>query len=255
MVVGLGIAAVSILAALNGWPSVSAGFTTLQPYGLQAGAAVIGVVLSLLVLAFSVGLNAALSHTWLPSRRADGGRARWLGLGLGILIAGLFAALAQVPRSTAPDWPSYASLVTFAPALEAVLTPLMDLFLGATVLLLIAAILEQRTRGWREGRSLPALGLLVLGLALMQSWASESVGLWLLLGTLGAIGMLSLYRAARLTGWAILPWVVCGMVIVEQVEQWIASPGVGTILTGLVGVALLLAVATRWDRSLALDNG
>jgi membrane protease YdiL (CAAX protease family) len=251
MVVGFGVAIVSILAALNGWPSVSAGFTTLQPYGLQAGAAIIGVVLSLLVLAFSVGLNAALAHTWLPGRRADGGLARWLGLGLGLLVAGLFAALALIPRSTAPDWPSYGSLVTFAPAAEALLTPLMDLFLGATVLLLIVAILEQRTQGWRKGRSLPALGLLVLGLALMQSWASESLALWLLFGVIAAVGMLSLYWLAREAGWAVLPWVVCGMVIAEQAEVWIASPGVGTVLAGLLGVALLLAVAVRWDRSLA----
>jgi hypothetical protein len=251
---GLGAAALSGLTALNQWPSVAAGFTTTQPYGLQAGAVAVGMVLFTMVLALSVGLGAGLAHTWLPSRGAIAKSAPRTGLQVGVFAAGLLAAASLIPRSTPPGWPEYSSAATFLPVLDLALSPLLTLLLGTTALLLVVAVLEHRTKGWKERRALPMVGLLVLGLAFMMSWSQESMILWILLGVTGSAGIFGLYRVTRASHWAIIPWIVCATTVAEGASRVWAAPQASNVVGGVVGMILVVAVAARWSRGLAVSG-
>jgi hypothetical protein len=249
--VGLTVAAVSGVTALNEWPSVVSSFTTAQPFGLQAGAVAVGMVLFTAFLALSIGSAAGLAHTWLPSRRAADGPGPWPGVGLGLMVVGLLAAEAVMPASGPPGWSGYSSSITMLPALDLALSPLMDFLLGTTVLLLVVAALERWTRGWRERRILSLAGLFFLGVGATVSWSHESVLVWIAVGTLATACVFGLYWAARVLHWAVIPWVLAVATMAEQVGRIPTLPRDWNLAGSLLGVLLVIAVARRWARGLS----
>lgn len=250
LVVG-GSAAVT---TLNGWPAVMAQLNTAQPLRTQLFIAAVGVGIAILAMAGTIALGVGMAHTWRRPAPPPSERVGWIGAAAGVAAAGLGALAARLGPSLTPARPELEGAVAYVPAVNAALDPVMDLVVGAAVLLVLVVVLDRLTDGWRQARAAGVTGLLVVGVAMAGSLFDSSLWLWIAGGL--AVGALLgvLAWLVRRTHLALVPLVVAAGVVLEQVERAAVRPFPGGAVGALVAVVLVVALAHLWSRELRRRN-
>jgi len=243
------VAAVLLVTGVNEWPRSIGGFTTQGSFANQVGITAVGLGVGLFFSAMAVGLLGALAHTWLQDRKRSIPRAVWVGLALGAGFAGGSRALTRLAASGPPAWPGYAEAVSYVPWLSAGLLPVVELLgTAAAALLLLAAV--SRLRGTPHAWLAWAL-LALTGLALAPNDPGTPWLVWLAAGMgMAAAAGLAWFLCERL-GWALLPGLMAGPILLDQAETLLLRPFPGSLLGALVAIGLLVAAASFWSRALA----
>jgi hypothetical protein len=234
-------------SAANSWPATTAGFTTSQPWGLQAASMGIALLLAGLVAAAAIGLVGALAVTWLkdhPRPRPPRGAA----VALGLLFGG--GALAgQKVFASAPALGSYSGAATSLPFLDEpfrVITPYLLLTAGLLMILAVREHFRDRPSVQTTVMTLLAVTAVVVVPGSLQT----SLPLWAL-GGLG-VGLL-LFAGLRLCAAApaLVPGVVGTVAVLESLTLAWEAPHSGARVGGLLSALVLVALAWPWTRELA----
>jgi membrane protease YdiL (CAAX protease family) len=241
-----------LVTALNGWPGSIGMFTTQVSFANQLGITILSLALALLFMSMGVGLLGALAHTWLRDRRPSLMGGLWVGLALGIAFSGALRILTRLAASGPPSWPGYGSVVSYLPWVSPSLDPLTGL-LGMTAAGLLLLVAMTRLKGTRQGWLawvLPAFA----GLALSPNSPETPWLAWLAVGVAVAAGLVLARFLCHRLGWALLPGMAAGFLLLDQAGILLARPYPGSATGAVLGMGLVLAAAGLWARYLALPG-
>jgi membrane protease YdiL (CAAX protease family) len=245
----MGMAGSLLVTGLNGWPQSIGGFTTQESFANQLIVTILGLALGLLFLSMAVGLMGALAHSWLKDRGHSVSRGLWVGLALGFALSGVLRVLTRLPSSGPPSWPDYGAAVSYLPWASASLGPISE-FLGMTVAALLLLAAMTRLKGTRQGWLawvLPAFA----GLALAPNSPETPWLAWLAVGAAVAAGIVWTRWVCHRLGWALLPGMAAGLLLLGQVDILLARPYPGSAPGAILAMGLVLAAAGLWARVLA----
>ncbi|HIC52812.1 MAG TPA: CPBP family intramembrane metalloprotease [Gemmatimonadetes bacterium] len=234
----------------NGWPDVTANFTTAQPWPFQAGAAVFAFLLLALVGGAGIGLVSGLGHRGFePRSRKEA--PLWTGVALGLLIAGLRSTVFVL----APGWPplpDYSGASAFLPVLAeplAAVTPF--LLFTAAVLALSAAFV--RFTGHPVYGSMVNFTILATGAVIVPSGFQTSVLAWIGTALIGVAVVLTIVRfSARVP--ALAPLIVGTLMVTVALETALTGPYLGARVGGLLAASLIAWLALIWSRALGRSD-
>lgn len=187
------VALTGIVATINRWPLIRAGFSTAQPLSLQQTMIIVGSSVGLLVSSAGLGLLAGLVVRWLRPGGLRGWPALTTGCGLGAAVAGGLALATLLRASAAPRWPSIGIAGTHASWLGSSTSAVSQLLMQTLTLLMVFAFIERWTAGWQRRRALGlAIVFSVVGVLLIP-WGAISVAHWIALVFAGAAIMTAAY--------------------------------------------------------------
>jgi hypothetical protein len=199
------LAVVGVLSVADLWPAAVAGFSSAEPFGLQAAILLVGRLLAAILLAFGIALLAGLgrSSAALPTGSATnpdattprGGAPRWLGPALGAMAAGLLALADRVPAASEPVWPGYGGAAGYAPWLAAGLSGIPGFALRTALLIWLVTLSDRVSGRWARRRLPLGLGYLLLGVLLVNQGDLSRWPLWLAAGLAIGACLLWLYAA------------------------------------------------------------
>ncbi|PWB70861.1 MAG: hypothetical protein C3F15_13370 [Holophagae bacterium] len=249
------IVVLGLIGLANSWPSITAQFSTAQPFGLQAGMIVAGAILLLIASATGVSLAVGLVHRWIPRqpsplRVADVAVAA----GLGFAVAGVAAAAGKAATRLDPTWPSFETAGARSPFLAGVLDPISGWIVGTALLLLILAFVEVASRGWTRWRAPLSAGLLVAGLVLAGSDGVDTVPRWLAAGAVTGLLLWLAYVLMLRRHLALLPVAAAAMSFLSIVREGTFRAFPGALAGALTAGLLVLVAGVVWSRLLTADS-
>jgi membrane protease YdiL (CAAX protease family) len=235
-----------LLSSANNWPLSVAGFTTSQPWGVQAGATAIGLVLLACIAAPAIGLVGALAHAWLESAPREG-RPMRRAVAYGVLLGGVSLLLpVLLPR---PETPDYSGAATLVPLLSAA-TSVVPVFLILTSAVLVVVALPVRFRD--NPLVLPIIWSFVMAasVAIMPVELQASLPLWALGAlVLAAFSMASLHVCSRHP--AMVPGMVGTALAARALWQTWSGAYAGARVGGVIAAAVACGLAWAWTREAA----
>ncbi|MBZ0112928.1 MAG: CPBP family intramembrane metalloprotease [Thermoanaerobaculia bacterium] len=248
----MGLTVVEVLAQWTSWPTTRFYFSTTEPVRLQAlQSAGIGLLLAVMI-ASAVALLAITLHGGRPRHPVAGTRLIIAGVALGVTWTGILAAVRALGLSihSGPGWGDYSALSESWPMLATANDAVRRFAVVGAIVCLLLAALDHWTEGFSQRRTL-ALGLLWMTMvALVSTLSPDSLGQWVLLGSLLAVVVICSYLFLLRREPAAAP-VAVGVLLVASTLGAAASdlyPGArsGSIL----GALAILVVAWFWSRSL-----
>ena len=205
-------------------------------------------------IAAVTALLIGLVHRWLPPQpTGNRGPNIAAGLGLGALLAGLGAVGLRLAPSSMPPWPDYGGAAASWPLLSAALGPVGSWISGTALFLLAVAVVQSLTDGWRRRRGLIVALLILLGLVVTGGEGVESIGLWLLEGTLTGLVLLAIWVVALRHHPALAPLVTAAGAIVAAARAAILGSYPGAAAGSVIGAVLVLGLAIFWFNRLSTD--
>jgi hypothetical protein len=242
---------VQLLTVINGWPDVSARFTTTEPVWNQAFiAGSIGVVGALL-MALNISIINGFVGRWQRDRaRITDVRTMAAGLAAGIAVAGVLAAARRLLPQYEPVWPQFTDANAFVPVAGTGLRAVMDFAKQATLYLLAFAAMEQISRGWRKNRGVLIGIIVVLGISISGSRPLDSIADWLISGAVLAAAIVAGYLFIFRHYLSLVPLAVGGIVVMNLARQ-AAFNAYPFAWAGYVSaVVLVVGAAYAWCRVL-----
>ncbi len=237
-----------LLSGVNEWPNTIGLFNTQLSFGNQVGLAVLGLGLGSGVLAAGVGLFGALGHSWIRNRPPSARRPALVGLALGVGGAGFSSLATRLGPAQLPDWPSYGGAASYLPWLSTALSGWIQILIATSVgLLLLAALQRIKETRW-SWAGIPLVLLVAFTLSSgpfgggWVSWGLGASGL--------AAGIWLAWILCRLWGWAILPGVMAGPVLLGILETAIKRPFPGHTLGAVFSLAGVALITVVWSRAL-----
>jgi len=183
----------SLAGFVNSIPSLTAQFSTAQPYKIQMFVLVGLGLLGLVLVSVSMGLVAGLGHYWCLNEEPLSHSAAWLvGLSLGSIAAGILALGSLLGPSLTPKWAAYGLLNGYVPQLGSVTGPVSGYFMQTIIMVFIFAALNRFTRNW-SGRKIPFGMLLFLLGFVVAGTAAETMQAWLMQGAITGCLLLATY--------------------------------------------------------------
>ena len=242
------------LGLYNGWLSITAQFSTAQPYALQSAMVVAGGLLVLLGSAVGVALTVGMVHRWLPEQPTSAGVAGLFpGAALGVALAGLSAlATRAFPRLDAA-WPSFEAAGARWPFLAAVIDPIGGWIAGAAVFLLIFAAVDALSRRWSRGRVPLSLALVALGFAIAGADGVPTVGRWLAAGLVTGLVLLGSYLVVR-HHLALVPVAAAVLTALTLLREGLLGAYPGALAGSIAAVVIIVALGILWARRMMADS-
>ena len=237
---------------VNGWPTTVAGLQTALPFASQVVILLVGVAIAAVGLSAILGLVAGWTHRLL----LDSGRSAprlaetlWVGACLGMLVAGVQAALGAAGPSLTPPWANYAAAGASSPLLGAALGPVSGLLTTTLFLLLVCTVTARWTVGWTRRTRLFSLLFVLLGF-LGATGTSRGIIAWVASGLVVGVLLLGAYRLVLRYDLTVLPVAVATLLILGQARHvaFEAYPGA---VAGRIGAIVVLAlIAVVWAQML-----
>jgi hypothetical protein len=191
---------VSLAARFNQWPTLTAAFSTAQPYELQVVIVIVGLVIGMTALALGLAVlggyvtRARQQPLLTPVDRLT------TGVSVALVAAGLGAAVTRLAPSFEPSWPNYAPLASYVPWAAPPLGAVSELIVPVLAGWFFIGLVDGLTAGWTRRKALGAAAVLVLGLAVAGLAGTESLPWWaaagILTGTFGLAAYVFVFRAA-----------------------------------------------------------
>ena len=239
------------LSVGNGWADVTSIFSTAQPWTLQAGGAVFGLLLVALIAGGGIALVAGLGHSWFePGSRIEA--PRWVGPSLGLFVAGL-GSMASVLSPERASLPDYSGASAFLPILAGPLDATLPfLLLTGGVLALSAATV--RFAAHAVFRSTVGFTIFAMGAVIVPAGLQESFLIWAGAALLGVAVISTVVRfSARVP--ALVPLIMGTLAVTNALETALMAPYRGARVGGLLAAALIAWLALAWSRALSRDDG
>ncbi|HSH74352.1 MAG TPA: CPBP family glutamic-type intramembrane protease, partial [Longimicrobiales bacterium] len=230
----------------NSWPASVAGFTTAQPWGLQAGGLAMALALAGIIAAAATGLVGALAITWLrESPRPSAPRGASVALGLlfgGVVVAG------QRAFASAPPLGSYSGAAASLPFLDEPLRAVTPYLLVTSALLMVLAVREHfRDRPLVQTAVVTLLA--VAAVVVVPGSLQSSLASWGLAGL--GVGLF-LYAAMRVGEQTprLVPGMVGAVFVLGSLSLAWEAPYAGSRVGGLLAALVVAALAWVWTREM-----
>ncbi len=238
---------------INDWPSVTARFSTAQPWNTQILTTVAGLAVSLLFVSLVLALVNGFAGQWSTSS-GERPRAIVLGVPLGLLAAGFFAATGRLEAPLVPPWAGYTAAGSHIPWLGVALSGWFAFVTQTTLLILLMAALDRFSLGWTRRKALFLALAPFVGLALVGAGSVESVSSWMISGLLTGALLLASYVWIIRYNLALLPFAAAALVLLDRLrEAWFqAFPG--ALSGNLLAILLVFLFASYWSRLLATSR-
>jgi hypothetical protein len=233
----------------NGWPARLAGFSTAQPFPLQAAQLAIGLLVGATLMPAVIAL-AAGSVRMFPARVYARREAARIGISLGGLACGVLAvATALVRAGGEPVWPSFAGAATIVPVAAPPLAAIFSFGARTVVVALVFSAADRISDGWSVHRAWAAALLVGTGLLLGAGAPGPHILPWAAAGLL--VGLLLLAAYVFVFRWDLspLPLSVATVVALGALAEGLARPYPGALAGSLLAVALVMVLAWRGFRS------
>ena len=233
----------------NGWPARLAGFSTAQPFPLQAAQLAVGLLVGATLVPAVVALaggGVRLFSTGVYGRR-DSAR---IGVGLGGVACGVLAvATALVRAGGEPVWPSFAGAETILPVAAAPLAAIFSLGARTVVVALVFSAADRISDGWSVHRAWACALLVGTGLLLGAGAPGARVLPWAAAGLL--VGLLLLAAYVLVFRWDLspLPLSVAVVIAVGALAEGLARPYPGALAGSIIAAALVLVLGWRGFRT------
>ena len=233
----------------NGWPARLAGFSTAQPFPLQAAQLAVGLLVGATLVPAVVALaggGVRLFSTGVYGRR-DAAR---IGVGLGGVACGVLAvATALVRAGGEPVWPSFAGAETILPVAAPPLAAIFSLGARTVVVALVFSAADRISDGWSVHRAWACALLVGTGLLLGAGAPGARVLPWAAAGLL--VGLLLLAAYVLVFRWDLspLPLSVAVVIAVGALAEGFARPYPGALAGSIIAAALVLVLAWRGFRT------
>jgi hypothetical protein len=236
---------VRALAFANEWPARLAGFSTAQPFGLQAAQLAVALLVGAGVVAAIAALAAGDVRLSAPGPLTRAQAAR-MGIGAGGAGCAVLALGALLRAGAEPAWPSMAGAATAVPPAALPLAAVFGFGLRTVIVALVFAAADRLSDGWsvhrvRAGAILLATGVLVgagsPGPDLLR-WAAAG----LLVGSLLVVAYVLVFR------WSLapLPLSVGLTTVVAVLAEGLARPYPGAMAGGVVAALVVSFAAWSW---------
>ena len=230
------------ISLINRFPSLSAEFSTAQPYKLQAGLVIIGGLIATLLLAAGISVLGGFASAWCVRAGRSWGEVIVAGLSLGTVAAGISAALARFGPRLSPAWPNYAPLGTYSPALNALAEPVLGYFGQAVLLSLFLIAIDRITANWSRRR---AVGfVLFVAAGLVAAGSVETVLSWLIAGVAMGLFMWVCYVLVLRADTRAAFYALGGYQMLAIAGDGVSGAFPGAAL--LAGVRILVVLACAW---------
>ncbi len=244
----------NLIGFVNGWPSVTAQFSTAQPWQIQtlifAGAGLISALLVAVALALIIGFV----QNWRSQRaQIEISKAASWGFALGILAMGLLAAATFLAPSLKPSWAQYGAAGTFLPLLEASLDPLGRFIMQTALLLLVFTAVDRFTNGWTRKQVLFSALVVLLGVIFAGARSVETLPFWLVSGLATGVVLLLAYIFVLRFNLALVPAAVATMIILSELKQGMAQPVPAAFPGAIIAIILTALLAFYWLKKLATE--
>jgi hypothetical protein len=240
--------ALKLAQVLLRWPAAIARFETARPYGAQLFMYLGPQLLGALFAAAGLGLLAGFAHARLARRREAS--FPLAGLAWGAFGAGALGLLSHLGSRLNPSWPGFDHAASWLPALAAAIGALNGFIMTGVMWLLLAALLDQLSDGWRRGTIIISAGLVLAGVMLMGSSASVSIPLWLGGGlALGAYLLLGQLLVIRFDP-SQVPVIAAALAILSCIETLGTNPYPGAAAGAVLGIVLIAISAWYWHKRL-----
>jgi hypothetical protein len=243
------LAGARTLEFANGWPARLAGFSTAQPFQLQAVQLAVGLLVGATlvpaVLALAAG-SLRLFSTGVYGRR----EALRVGVSVGGVACGVLAvATALVRAGGEPMWPSFAGAETIVPVAASPLAAMFSLGARTVVLGLVFSAADRVSDGWSTHRGWAAALLVATGLLLGAGAPGARILPWAAAGIL--VGLLLLVAYVLVFRWDLspLPLSVGVVVALGALAEGMTTPYPGALAGGIIAAALVIVAAWRGFRS------
>ncbi len=238
----------------NGWPAITAQFSTAQPYTLQSAMVVAGGLMVLIASSVGVALTIGMIHRWVPEQPRTGGiRALVPGAALGAALAGLSAIATRVLPPLDAAWPSFESAGARWPFLAAVIDPIGGWIAGTTVFLLVFAAVDAVARRWTKGQVPVLLGLIVTGFAIAGADGVSSLPRWIAAGLVTGLVLSGTYLFVIRRHMVLVPVAAAVLTALAMVREGLLRAYPGALAGSIVAALLIVALGFLWAHRMTAD--
>jgi hypothetical protein len=231
------LAGTRALGFANEWPARLAGFSTAQPFELQAAQLAIVLLVGATLVPAVVALAAGGLHPWAATPFARG-RTLQLGIGLGAAAAGVLALASVARAGIEPVWPPFAGAETIVPAATMPLATLAAIVTRSASLAVILAAADRLSEGWTTHRWRTAAFLVIGGILAGAGTPGSDLVRWLAGGMLVGLFVLAVYALVLRWDLAPLPIAVATAGALAALGDDVAGPYPGAAVGGLAAAVL-----------------
>jgi len=239
----------NVAGLLNSIPTLSAQFSTAQPFQIQMFVLVGAGILGMMLFSVGMGLIGGLVHQWCWADEPSQPRPVWLiGISLGAIAAGVLAFGSSLSPSLTPRWANYGLLNSYVPLLTALTGPVAGYFTQSITVLFIFAGLNRYTSHWTRGKILCGILLFLFGFAITGAGVIETIPSWLIEGTIAGCLLFAGYLLVlRYSARAVL--IAVGVIQVLGMLKQGSNKAYPLSVPGSVVAAVLVVVAMWfWHR-------
>ena len=183
----------------NLWPTISARFSTAQPFFVQAAVILIALAILLGMSAVGSGLITGMVLPWRKERiKIRSGRLLLAAALLAVAMRSLSAFTVLPFQHAMPTWPAVAPAIDMIPLIGQLLAGVTAFITNTVIMLLVFGVADRYTAGWTRKRTAAVILLFLIGSLLYGSSAGGTVALWVLsavvIGSSFAAGYWLLFR-------------------------------------------------------------
>jgi vacuolar-type H+-ATPase subunit I/STV1 len=234
---------VNLAARFNQWPTLTAAFSTAQPYELQVIVMVVSLLIGLTALALGIAvLGGYVTRVPREPQLGPAGRLT-AGVSVACLIAGIGAYAARLAPSFEPAWASYAPLAAYVPWVVPPLDAVSQVVTTSLIGWFFVGLVDNLTAGWTRRKGLAVAFMLLLGLAVAGLAGVESLQWWatsgVLVGAFGLAAYVVVFRSAP----EVLPISIAAIHTLGAVKVAWSGAYPGVALSSGLRVAMLFAAA------------
>jgi len=246
---------ITVLDLVNGWPAVTAGFSTAKPFADQVFSAITSRLLSPLFYGAGLSVIIGLIHSWKGngnlSRRAAN---PWTGFLAGVVLTGMLSAIKPAVPALTPPWADYSALHTFVPVIDHALDRLWPFITAAGMTLCLYALVDHFTAGWSRNRIVFSIAIVGFGLLYKGLGSIDSIAAWLVNGTAWGVMLLLAYALLFRSRLELVPPAIAAMFILAQIKQMIYNAVPSAVTGSAAAIIVLAAFSVFWHRLLPQKN-
>ena len=246
----------AVIGLMNMWntmPNTLWGFKTSEPYSDQLFQVlllgVIGIIFMGMLRAVLVGATHNMIHHVMPVQskiRLE------KGIYIGLLLAGIFAAIHSMFPSLGPNIGWYSLLNAQIPTLERVLSTISNYVQLTLVVLALSISVSYLTNNWTRKVPLAMVYLLLIGLAQASSskGAFESLPLWFISGTVLAGVFYLLHKEILRFNPPLIPIITATITIAGQMASGVTNLYDGALMGACIASSVTAALGYIWFQEL-----
>lgn len=175
-----------------GWQNLLSDYNTQIPISNYLTNLIVGLSISGIFFSLFNGIFVAATPGWLPVRNNSEKYNLLKSVGLGLFIAAILVAVQSLVPKTQPSWLEYSYLNSNIPFAGVAFSKISDILIYPAFASVLFLGIHWLTKSWTTQKWIGIVFSVLAGLSLM-ALSFENYTIWLVSGTVLAIGILAIY--------------------------------------------------------------